>query len=106
MSGIQNVAVTEILNFFSNSVKSAKVTIDGEEKSFPIWKTKFTEDTVRKYVQLGADVKGLITRAALIDTQGREWAVEEYHYVKGEKGFVLAFPFTQLIVSKPVEVID
>lgn len=106
MSGIQPIAVTEILNFVSNSIKGAKVTVNGVEKEFPIWKTKFAKDTVRKYVKLGTEERGLITKAALVDVQGREWAVENYDYEKGQDGFILAFPFTQMIVTKEPEVFE
>lgn len=97
MSEIQQVAVSEILNFFSNSIKAAKVVIDGVEREFPIWQTRFTGDTVRKYVKLGSTERGRITRAALVDVQGREWVVKEYNYEKGQDGFILAFPFKQTI---------
>ncbi|MBG9548358.1 hypothetical protein [Cytobacillus firmus] len=97
MSEIQQVAISEILNFFSNSIKSAKVVIDGVEREFPIWQTRFTGNTVRKYVKLGSEERGLITRAALIDVQGREWVVKEYNYQKGQDGFILAFPFRQTV---------
>lgn len=106
MRGLQEIAVQETLNYVSNMIKSAKVVIGGVEKDYPIWKTKFSENTVRKYVKLGTEAKGLITRAALIDGQGREWAVEEYSYDKRQDSFILAFPFTQLIVSKEPEVFE
>lgn len=103
MSEIQQVAISEILNFFSNSIKGAKVVIDGVEREFPIWQTRFTGDTVRKYVKLGSEERGLITRAALIDAQGREWVVKEYNYQKGQDGFILAFPFRQTVGSIAAE---
>lgn len=103
MSEIQQVAISEILNFFSNSIKSAKVVIDGVEREFPIWQTRFTGDTVQKYVKLGSEERGLITRAALIDVQGREWVVKEYNYQKGQDGFILAFPFRQTVGSIAAE---
>ena len=97
MSEIQQVAVSEILNFFSNSIKGAKVVIDGVERDFPIWQTRFTGDTVRKYVRLQKADQGRITRAALVDVQGREWVVKDYNYDKGQDGFILAFPFRQTV---------
>lgn len=108
MAEIQQVAVTEILNFFSNSIKSAKVVIDGVELDFPIWQTRFSGDTVRKYVKLGSTERGHITRAALVDVQGREWVVKEYNYEKGQDGFILAFPFRQTVgsISPGVEEIE
>lgn len=97
MSEIQQVAISEILNFFSNSIKGAKVTIDGVEKDYPIWQTRFSGDVVRKYVKLGSGDRGRITRAALVDVQDREWVVKEYNYEKGQDGFILAFPFRQTV---------
>lgn len=97
MAEIQQVAISEILNFFSNSIKNAKVVIDGVEYEFPIWQTRFTGDTVRKYVRLGSNERGRITRAALVDVQGREWVVKEYNYEKGQDGFILVFPFKQTV---------
>lgn len=97
MSEIQQVAISEILNFFSNSIKGAKVVIDGVEQEHPIWQTRFTGDTVRKYVKLGSSEQGRITRAALVDVQGREWVVKDYNYEKGQDGFILAFPFQQTV---------
>lgn len=94
---IKQVAITEILNFVSNSVKSALITIDGVDQPHPIWKTRITDGTVRKYVQLDGDVQGRITKGALIDAQGRIWFEKDFDHAKGQDGYTLVFPFRQTI---------
>lgn len=99
MSEITRIAVLETLNFISSSIKSAKVTIDGVERDFPIYKTRQREDTVRKYIYLDAKVQGLVTKAVLVDSQGREWFVREHTHDKKQQGYVIVFPIRQSVGS-------
>lgn len=94
---IKQVAVSAILNFVSGSIKSAKVTIDGVEQDHPIWKTKFTDGTVRKYVKLDSSVRGFVSAGTLIDAQGRVWMEKFFDHQKGQDGYVLVFPYRQEI---------
>lgn len=90
MNEIQPLLV-DLLNEFLNSlVTKAKVTIDGVVHEKDVYHTS-TKFGLRKYVKLSTE-QGLVTRAALVDSSGRELYVKELNYQKGQKGFVIAFP--------------
>lgn len=94
MAEIQDLLVNETLNFIDSLIVKAKVTIDGNEIEKKIEKTKRDSNTLRKYVYLDVE-KGYISRAALVDVQGRELYVKELNFQKGNKGFVITFPIKQ-----------
>ena len=76
--------------FLSNLVAGAKVTIDGVVYDKEIYHTS-TKYGLRKYVKLSLE-QGLVTRAALVDSYGRELYVKTINYQKGAQGYVIAFP--------------
>lgn len=96
MTEIQNLLIDETLNFIDTFIKKAKVTIDGVEIEKDIYRTKREGNTLRKYVYLDNET-GLITRAALVDAQGRELYVKNLNYQKGGDGFMITFPIQQTI---------
>lgn len=90
MSEIQPLMVDLVQQFLNNLVAGAKVTIDGivYDKDIYFSSTKYG---LRKYVKLSLE-QGLITRAALVDSHGRELYVKNMHYQKGAQSYMIAFP--------------
>lgn len=90
MNEIQPLMIDLTQQFLSNLVAGAKVTIDGVVYDKEIYHTS-TKYGLRKYVKLSLE-QGLVTRAALVDSYGRELYVKTMNYQKGSKGYVIAFP--------------
>lgn len=89
MSEIQPLLVQLTEGFLDSLVASAKVTIDGvtHEKEISHTSTRYG---LRKYIKLTE--RGTITRAALVDSLGRELYVKEMNYQIGSQGYAVAFP--------------
>ncbi|MGE7621682.1 hypothetical protein ACQKMD_01145 [Viridibacillus sp. NPDC096237] len=94
MEGIQDLLIDETLKFYDGLIKKAKIIIDGNEIEKEIYKTVKDGDTLRKYVYLDVE-KGLVTKASLVDAQGRELYVKVLNHQKGNKGYAIVFPITQ-----------
>lgn len=90
MNEIQPLMIDLTQQFLSNLVAGAKVTIDGVVYDKEIYHTS-TKYGLRKYVKLSLE-QGLVTRAALVDSYGRELYVKTMNYQKGAQGYVIAFP--------------
>ncbi|OXS74926.1 hypothetical protein B1B04_08540 [Lysinibacillus sp. KCTC 33748] len=90
MNEIQPLMIDLVQQFLSNLVAGAKVTIDGVVYDKEIYHTS-TKYGLRKYVKLSLE-QGLVTRAALVDSYGRELYVKTMNYQKGSQGYVIAFP--------------
>ncbi|WP_342441229.1 hypothetical protein MHB65_17890 [Lysinibacillus sp. FSL K6-0075] len=90
MNEIQPLMIDLTQQFLSNLVAGAKVTIDGVVYDKEIYNTS-TKYGLRKYVKLSLE-KGLVTRAALVDSYGRELYVKTMNYQKSSQGYVIAFP--------------
>ncbi|MED4551204.1 hypothetical protein P9305_00635 [Lysinibacillus capsici] len=90
MNEIQPLMIDLTQQFLSNLVAGAKVTIDGVVYDKEIYHTS-TKYGLRKYVKLTLE-QGLVTRAALVDSYGRELYVKTMNYQKGSQGYVIAFP--------------
>lgn len=90
MNEIQPLMIDLTQQFLSNLVAGAKVTIDGVVYDKEIYHTS-TKYGLRKYVKLSIE-QGLVTRAALVDSYGRELYVKTMNYQKGSQGYVIAFP--------------
>lgn len=92
---IQQLLVDETLNLIDGLIKNAKVIIDGKVIMKDVHFTTKKGDTLRKYVYLDTEA-GLITRASLLDSQGRELYIKEPNYQKsGQQGYMIAFPIQQ-----------
>lgn len=96
MAEIQNLLSDEILNFVDSYIKKAKVIINGVEIEKEIYRTIKENGVIRKYVYLDHET-GVITKAALVDSQGRELYVKSLNYTKGADGFTIVFPIKQTI---------
>ncbi|MGE7021984.1 hypothetical protein [Solibacillus cecembensis] len=90
MNEIQPLMIDLVEQFLSDMVTGAKVTIDGIVHDKEIYHTS-TKYGLRKYVKLSME-QGLVTRAALVDSHGRELYVKTMQYQKGAQGYVIAFP--------------
>jgi len=90
LNEIQPLMIDLTQQFLSNLVAGAKVTIDGVVYDKEIYHTS-TKYGLRKYVKLSLE-QGLVTRAALVDSYGRELYVKTMNYQKGSQGYVIAFP--------------
>ncbi|WP_342557008.1 hypothetical protein [Lysinibacillus sp. FSL P4-0201] len=90
MNEIQPLMIDLTQQFLSNLVAGAKVTIDEVVYDKEIYHTS-TKYGLRKYVKLSLE-QGLVTRAALVDSYGRELYVKTMNYQKGSQGYVIAFP--------------
>lgn len=90
MSEIQPLLVDRLNEFLNSLATKAKVTIDGVVHEKEVYHTS-TKFGLRKYVKLSVE-EGLVTRAALVDSLGRELYVKELNYQKGPQGYVIAFP--------------
>jgi len=90
LNEIQPLLIDLTEQFLSNLTASAKVTIDGVVYDKEIYHTS-TKYGLRKYVKLSME-QGLVTRAALVDSYGRELYVKTMNYQKGPQGYVIAFP--------------
>ncbi|MFJ7891287.1 hypothetical protein ACIQYL_24980 [Lysinibacillus xylanilyticus] len=90
MNEIQPLMIDLVQQFLSNLVAGAKVTIDGVVYDKEIYHTS-TKYGLRKYVKLSLE-QGLVTRAALVDSYGRELYVKTMNYQKGSQGYVITFP--------------
>ncbi|MEY9979678.1 hypothetical protein [Lysinibacillus sp. RC79] len=90
MNEIQPLMIDLVEQFLSNLAVGAKVNIDGVVYDKEIYHTS-TKYGLRKYVKLSME-QGLVTRAALVDSYGRELYVKTMNYQKGSQGYVIAFP--------------
>lgn len=100
MAEIQPLLVNLTEDFYNNLIKKAVVVIDGVTYQKDISHTS-TRHGLRKYVKL-VEEQGTITRAALVDSLGRELYVKEMNYTIGTQGYVIAFPLS--IETKEVRV--
>lgn len=80
----------ETLSFWDRLIVGAKVTINGVVNEYPIFKTVTTDDTLKKFLYLQT-VVGTVTKAIVIDSQGREVRHKEMNITKGEDGLMIAF---------------
>lgn len=97
MSEIQPFMIEKTLQFINELANKAKVTIDGNIIEKDVYLSKRQDDTLRKYIYLEEE-RGLVTRAALTDVEGRELYVKDnLNYEKGAQGYMIVFPITQKI---------
>lgn len=97
MAEIQQLLVDKILQYIDSIAVKARVTIDGVDIVKDVYVTKYDGVTLRKYIYLEGE-RGLVTRAALTDIEGRELYVKDnLNYEKGAQGYMIVFPITQKI---------
>lgn len=81
---------SETLKFWDRLIVGAKVTINGEERDYPITKTLIEANQLKKYVYLQMET-GKITQARLIDVNGREIRSKKMNIQKGDNGLMITF---------------
>jgi hypothetical protein len=72
------------------AVAKSLVTINGEQKEFPIYRTLVDGYKIRKYIYIQNDT-GHITNAVLLDHAGNQLAIKSHNVQKGTDGFVICF---------------
>ncbi|MCP1358775.1 hypothetical protein [Aneurinibacillus migulanus] len=72
------------------AVAKSLVTINGEQKEFPIYRTLVDGYKIRKYIYIQNDT-GHITNAVLLDHAGNQLAIKPHNVQKGTDGFVICF---------------
>ena len=97
MSQIKQYMVDATLDFLDRLAVKAVVTVEGVETEQPIYLARIEKNTVRKYVRL-TEERGLITKAVLVDSEGRPLVEKVLNYQKGNKPYIIAFPITQKII--------
>lgn len=110
MTEIKQLLIDKVLQYIDSIAVKARVTIGGVEvmKDVSITKkdvsiTKNENGTLRKYIILEEE-KGLLTRVALTDVEGRELYVkDDFNYQKGVHAYTIVFPITQKIETQKAE---
>lgn len=80
----------ETLKFWDRLMVRSKVTIDGVSREFPLQFSEIEGKILRKFVYID-DVMGTITKAVLIDNQGREYLPKAVNVKKNDVGQMIAF---------------
>lgn len=103
MTEIKQLLVDKVLQYIDSIAVKARVTIGGVEVMKDVAITKNENGTLRKYIILEEE-KGLLTRVALTDVEGRELYVkDDFNYQKGVHAYTIVFPITQKIETQKVE---
>ena len=102
MAELQPIVVQSVIELIDEKTVAATAVLDGVTINMPIYK-KSTQYGLRKYVKFTTE-RGLLTRVALVDSQGREWYVKEMNYTIGQMGYVVAFPVEVEIITKEVSI--
>lgn len=90
------------LQFWDGFIAGAKVTIDGVESDYPIFKTLIEGKRLKKFVYLQTEM-GLLTHARLVDAQGREVRAKDMNIRKNEDGLMVTF-FLSIRIEEGVNV--
>ena len=103
MTEIKQLLVDKVLQYIDSIAVKARVTIGGVEVMKDVSITKNENGTLRKYIILEEE-KGLLTRVALTDVEGRELYVkDDFNYQKGVHAYTIVFPITQKIETQKAE---
>lgn len=103
MTEIKQLLVDKVLQYIDSIAVKARVTIGGVEVMKDVSITKNENGTLRKYIILEEE-KGLLTRVALTDAEGRELYVkDDFNYQKGVHAYTIVFPITQKIETQKAE---
>lgn len=103
MTEIKQLLVDKVLQYIDSIAVKARVTIGSVEVMKDVSITKNENGTLRKYIILEEE-KGLLTRVALTDVEGRELYVkDDFNYQKGVHAYTIVFPITQKIETQKAE---
>lgn len=86
-------ATDRLLSFIDGEIDHAVAVVDGESHKLPIYKTRYRDGVLRKYVKIDQDeTEGYIESVSLIDQLGGTWINTPVNYQRGKNGFIVAFP--------------
>lgn len=90
---IKPLLLNNLLRDLNGYISSARMTIAGEQVSFPIHRTVVSEMSIRKYIYLTETqaVGKQLSEASLVDAQGNILAAQPLNVAKNDKGFLIAF---------------
>ncbi|MGC5327115.1 hypothetical protein [Brevibacillus sp. SYSU BS000544] len=89
---MQNRLLELLQNDVSNHINKALVNVDGQLKSYPIFKTTSSGFKVTKYVYLDdIQAQGQIQTVSLLDSSGNTLATKSLNIKKGDSGLLIAF---------------
>ncbi len=78
----------------SDLFANALVNVNGQLKTYPIYKTTLDGNKIVKYIYLDdVQAQGQILSATLVDNQGNALAVKHMNIIKGDSGLLIAFQF-------------
>lgn len=94
MAIVQNRLLELLRDDLSGHVANALVNVDGQLRTYPIFKTTVNGLKVTKYVYLDdVQAQGKILAASLIDSSGNALATKPLNITKGDSGLLIAFEF-------------
>lgn len=89
---IQPAVVDFVIECLDAKFTKGKIVIDGNILVKDVYQTTIKDGIMRKYIYLDEE-QGLISRAALIDAQGKEYYVKLPDYQKSnQQGHIISFP--------------
>ncbi|KZE55779.1 hypothetical protein AV540_00045 [Brevibacillus parabrevis] len=94
MAIVQNRLLELLRDDLSGHVSTALINVDGQLKTYPIFKTTISGMKVTKYVYLDdVQARGQIMAASLVDSTGNTLATKTLSITKGDSGLLIAFEF-------------
>jgi hypothetical protein len=91
---VQNRLLELLRDDLNGHVANALVNVDGQVKTYPIFKTSINGMKVTKYIYLDdVQAQGQIQAASLVDSTGNALATKPLSITKGDSGLLIAFEF-------------
>lgn len=95
MAIVQNRLLELLRDNLSGHVTNALINVDGQLKTYPIFKTSVNGMKVTKYIYLDdVQSQGQIQSASLMDSSGNALAIKPLSITKGDSGLLIAFEFS------------
>ncbi|ASS75761.1 hypothetical protein CIG75_12715 [Tumebacillus algifaecis] len=100
MAIVQQKLLSLLTGDLSGHVDHALVVINGQVKTYPIFRRLQDDNKVTIYVYLNEEEEtGLIHAATLVDSEGESLAIKPTAITKGAAGVMIAFAFTITITN-------